>query len=116
MAITQITKVGAFTDDVAKQLNDNFADLSGTSAGGALADGRILVGSAGGASAAVVMSGDAEIINTGAVTVTGVNGVAVTADGGEIDDAATIIAAIPTANVASPAIWNDGGVLKVGTV
>jgi len=26
-----------------------------------------------------------------------------------------VIAALPTANVVSPAIWNDNGVLKVGT-
>lgn len=133
MAITTITKVGAFTDDVAKQINDNFSDLSGTSAGGALADGEILVGDSGGTSAAVAVSGDATIANTGAVTVVGVNGAAVTADGTEIDAAADLvaditataaeinaaaaaIAALPTANVASPAIWNDAGVLKVGTV
>lgn len=132
MAITTITKVGAFTDDVATQLNANFADLSATSAGGALADGEILVGDAGGASAAVAMSGDATIINDGTVTVVGVNGAAVTADGtaidaaadlvaditataAEINDAAAVIAALPTSNVASPAIWNDAGVLKVGT-
>ena len=27
----------------------------------------------------------------------------------------TLLANLPTSNVASPAIWNDGGVLKVGT-
>lgn len=116
MAITTITKVGAFTNDVAKQLNDNFADLSATSAGGALADGEILVGSAGGASAAVAMSGDATIINTGAVTVVGVNGAAVTGDGTDIQAALDLIAGISTVNVASPEIWNDAGTLKVGTV
>jgi hypothetical protein len=115
MAITTITKVGAFSDDVAQQINDNFADLSGTSAGGALADGKILVGDAEGASAAVDMSGDATIVNTGAVTVVGANGAALASDGTEIDAAVTIIAAIPTVNQASPLIWNDGGVLKVGT-
>ena len=28
MPVTQITKVGAFTDDLAKQINDNFAALA----------------------------------------------------------------------------------------
>lgn len=28
----------------------------------------------------------------------------------------TVISALPVENVASPAIWNDAGVLKVGTV
>lgn len=56
-----------FTDE-----DDN--DVQITSAGKlvfnyALADGKIIVGSAGGAAAAVDMSGDATIANTGAVTI-----------------------------------------------
>lgn len=132
MAVTTITKQGAFTADVAKQINDNFASLSASSAGGALADGEILVGDAEGVATAVAVSGDATLANDGAISVVGVNDAAVTATGTEIDTsvaftaaltatgeeidaAAAVIAALPTMNVASPAIWNDAGVLKVGT-
>ncbi len=69
MAVTTVVKQGAFTADIAKQINDNFASLSGTSAGGALTDGHILVGSALGVSTDVAMSGDATMVNTGAVTI-----------------------------------------------
>ncbi len=69
MAVTTITKVGAFTDDLATQLNTNFASLSATSAGGALADGHILVGSALGVATDVAMSGDVTILNTGATAI-----------------------------------------------
>jgi hypothetical protein len=69
MAVTTIVKQGAFTADIAKQINDNFTSLSGTSAGGALADGHILVGSSGGVSTDVAMSGDVTIINTGATAI-----------------------------------------------
>ena len=69
MAVTTIVKQGAFTADIAKQINDNFSSLSGTSAGGSLADGHILVGSALGVSTDVAMSGDVTIINTGATAI-----------------------------------------------
>jgi hypothetical protein len=69
MAVTTITKVGAFDNDVATQINDSFAALSGTSAGGALADGHILVGSGAGVATDVAMSGDVTIINTGATAI-----------------------------------------------
>ncbi len=69
MAVTTITKQGAFQADVVKQINDNFAYLGSTTAGGALADGHILVGSSGGAAADVAMSGDVAIINTGATSI-----------------------------------------------
>ncbi len=69
MAVTTVVKQGAFTADIAKQINDNFSSLSGTSAGGALTDGHILVGSALGVSTDVAMSGDVTIINTGATAI-----------------------------------------------
>ncbi len=69
MAVTTIVKQGAFTADIAKQINDNFNSLSGTSAGGALADGHILVGSALGVATDVAMSGDVSILNTGATAI-----------------------------------------------
>jgi acetylglutamate kinase len=69
MAVTTIVKQGAFTADIAKQINDNFTSLSGTSAGGALTDGHILVGSALGVSTDVAMSGDVTIVNSGATTI-----------------------------------------------
>jgi len=69
MAITTLTKVGAFTNDLASQINDNFTYLGGTSAGGALANGHILVGSAGGVATDVAMSGDVTIVASGATTI-----------------------------------------------
>lgn len=115
MAVTTITKVGAFDNDVASQINANFASLSASSAGGALASTKILVGNASNVSAAVNVSGDATLSNAGALTVTGANGAAMSSDGTDIDAAVAIIAAIPTTNQASPIIWNDNGVLKVGS-
>lgn len=76
MSQQTITQVGAFSNDVATQINDNFSELYAASVGGALADGHIIVGDAGGVAADVAMSGDATIDNTGAVTVATVNGVA----------------------------------------
>lgn len=80
-----------------------------------VAEDEIIVGQAGDVGASVPMSGDAEIDATGAVTVTGVNGAALTGDGTAIQAALDLIAGISTVNVASPEIWNDGGVLKVGS-
>lgn len=86
--------------------------FNGAVSGLALASGKIIVGDGGGDGAAVDMSGDATIDNTGAVTVVEVGG-EVAAD---VAAAAVVIAALPVVNVASPAIWNDAGVLKVGTL
>lgn len=36
-------------------------------------------------------------------------------DGDSVAAAVAIIAALPTENVESPGIWNDNGVLKLGT-
>lgn len=85
---------------------------NGAVSGIVLAQGKIIVGDAGGAGAAVDVSGDATIDDAGAVTVVEVGG-EVAAD---IAAAAVLVAAISTVNVASPEIWNDAGVLKVGTV
>lgn len=115
MAITTITKVGAFTDDVATQINDNFSSLSASTAGGTLTDAHILVGNGDDEATDVAVSGDVSLANDGAMTVTGVNGAAVTGDGTDIQAALDLIAGISTVNVASPEIWNDNGTLKVGT-
>lgn len=56
------------------KLDGNVVALSAAGVGGALADGLIIVGSGAGAAAAVALSGDASIINTGAITVTGSTG------------------------------------------
>lgn len=85
MARIEIKNEGAFDREIRKQINDNFEELYGTQAGGTLADGKILVGNVSDEAAAVDVSGDAEIDNTGAVTVTGVNGEPVTLDGAELD-------------------------------
>lgn len=116
MPITTLTKAGAFDNDNINQINANFASLAGTQAGGALASAKVLVGNAEGQAAAVDVSGDASIANTGALTVTGVNGEDVAADGAEIDAVVTVVAAIPTVDPADgETIWNDNGVLKVAS-
>ncbi len=69
MAVTTLTKVGAFTNDLATQINDNFTYLGGTTAGGALTNGHILVGSTGGVATDVAMSGDVTIIASGATAI-----------------------------------------------
>lgn len=48
--------------------------LMDSAAGGALVDGHILVGSGSNVATDVAMSGDATIVNTGAITVSAVNG------------------------------------------
>ena len=65
MAVTTLTKVGAFTNDLATQINDNFSYLSGTSAGGTLADGYIMVGNGDDVATAVALSGAITITNAG---------------------------------------------------
>ncbi len=110
-----LVKVGAFDNDLLRQINANFSELSAAAVGGALDSGKIIVGSAGNAATPRTASGDATISNTGVVAVVGVNGSALETTGAAIAAAVAIIAAIPVVNQASPAIWNDGGVLKVGT-
>ena len=115
MAQQLVKQEGAFTRTTKDIINDNFTELFGTQVGGTLEDAKILVGDAADAATAVDMSGDAEIDNTGAVTVTGVNGAALTGDGADLQAALDLIAGISAVNVASPEIWNDNGTLKVGT-
>lgn len=69
MALTTIEKQGAFTADVATQINDNFTSLAGTSAGGALTSGHILVGNGSNISTDVAMSGDVTITNAGVTAI-----------------------------------------------
>jgi hypothetical protein len=74
MSLTTITKVGAFTDDVAKQINDNFTSLSASTAGGTLTDAHILVGNGSNLATDVAVSGDVTLANTGAITVVSIGG------------------------------------------
>ena len=62
---TLATKI---TDELAL-IDTELDSLSASSVGGTLADGKIIVGNGSGAAAAVDLSGDATIANTGAVTV-----------------------------------------------
>lgn len=110
------TNGGAFTAKDIAAINEAFADLSASTAGGTLTSAHLLVGNSSNVATDTAVSGDASLSNAGAVTVTGVNGVAVTADGGEIDDTVTLIAAIPTVDPEDGStIWNDSGVLKVAS-
>lgn len=115
MSLHTIRGGGSFSAQNIREINENFDTLLGTQVGGTLADGDILVGNGDDEATAVTPSGDVSLTNAGVFTVTGLNGEALTADGAEVDAAVALIAAIPTENVASPAIWNDNGVLKVGT-
>lgn len=110
-----VKQEGVFTRQTKNIINANFAALSGTQAGGTLTDAHILVGNGADESTDVAVSGDVSLANTGAMTVTGVNGAAVTGDGTDIQAALDLIAGISTVDVASPEIWNDNGTLKVGT-
>jgi hypothetical protein len=69
MAVTTLTKVGAFTDDLATQLNDNFSYLGSVSAGGTLTNGYMLVGNGSNVATAVQMSGDVTITNAGVAAI-----------------------------------------------
>ncbi len=69
MAVTTITEVGAFTNELAKQINDNFTYLGGTTAGGTLTSAHILVGNGSNIATDVAMSGDVTITNTGATAI-----------------------------------------------
>ena len=62
---TLATKI---TDELA-DIDTELDSLSASSVGGTLADGKIIVGNGSGAAAAVDLSGDATIANTGAITV-----------------------------------------------
>lgn len=69
MSQQSITQEGALTHDTATAINSNFSELYATSVGGALADGKIIVGDSGGTAAAVDMSGDVTIDDTGATAI-----------------------------------------------
>jgi hypothetical protein len=69
MAITTITKVGAFDNDVATQVNDNFSSLGATSAGGALTSAYVLVGNGSNISTGVPLTGDVLITNAGVTSI-----------------------------------------------
>lgn len=62
---------GVFTNKNISDINSNFGELYATSVGGALAQAKIIVGDSGGSAAAVDMSGDATIDDTGAVDISG---------------------------------------------
>lgn len=69
MAISTITQVGSFSNDVAKQINDNFTSLSGSSAGGTLTSAHLLVGNSSNVATDTAITGDVTISNTGATTI-----------------------------------------------
>lgn len=125
MAQQTLVQAGVFTGEDMDKVNSNFSELYGSAPVGSLTDAHILVGDGSDVATDVAVSGDAAMANTGAVTVTGVNGAALTADGAEIQAlvdesvdilaAAALIANISTVNVASPEIWNDNGTLKLGS-
>lgn len=75
MAVTTITREGAFDHDVRTAINDNFSSLSGSTAGGTLTSAHILVGNGSNVATDVAVSGDATLANTGALTVATVGGV-----------------------------------------
>ena len=52
-----------------KEIDERFAAIEATAVGNALPSAEIIVGSAGGVSAAVAMSGDVTISNTGVTTI-----------------------------------------------
>jgi len=69
MAVTSITSVGAFTDDVATQINTNFASLSGSSAGGTLTSAHLLVGNGSNVATDTAITGDVTITNAGVTAI-----------------------------------------------
>jgi hypothetical protein len=69
MAVTTLTKVGAFTDDLATQLNDNFAYLGSSTAGGTLTNGYLLIGNGSNVATAVQLSGDVTTTNAGVTAI-----------------------------------------------
>lgn len=117
MAKQTLTQQGAFTGESLNKVNANFTELYNAAAGGfALDDGEIIVGNGSDEGAAVAVSGDAELVNTGEVTVVGLNGSATAVTGAELTAAEAIIAAIPIVDPADGVtVWNDAGVLKVAS-
>ncbi len=93
MSQQTIVQTGAFTDRSKKAINENFAELYGSPTVGSLTDAHLLVGDAADVAQDVAVSGDVSLANTGAMTVTGINGTDVTLDGGEIDTATLGVAA-----------------------
>ena len=69
MAITTIEKVGAFTNDVVTQINDNFASLSGSTAGGTLTSAHLLVGNGSNVATDTAITGDVTITNAGVTAI-----------------------------------------------
>lgn len=69
MARIILTKQGSFDADLMNAINAMFAELYGASVGGALPSGDIIVGNGGGVAAAVAMSGDGTMANTGALSI-----------------------------------------------
>ena len=69
MAITTITKVGAFSDDVASQINSNFTSLSGSTAGGTLTSAHLLVGNGSNVATDTAITGDVTISNAGVTAI-----------------------------------------------
>lgn len=69
MAITTITKVGAFDDDVATQINANFSYLSASTAGGTLTSAHLLVGNGSNVATDTAVTGDVAITNGGVTSI-----------------------------------------------
>lgn len=69
MAITTIIKQGCFDADIAKQINDNFTSLSGSTAGGTLTSAHLLVGDASNVATDTAITGDVTIDNTGVTAI-----------------------------------------------
>lgn len=69
MAQQTITKVGAFDNDVAGQINDNFDELYATTAGGTLTSAHLLVGNASNVATDTALSGDVSITNAGVTSI-----------------------------------------------
>ncbi len=69
MSITTIVKQGCFDADVAKQINDNFSSLSGSSAGGTLTSAHLLVGNSSNVATDTAITGDVTISNAGVTAI-----------------------------------------------
>jgi len=69
MSLTTIVKQGCFDADVAKQINDNFTSLSGSSAGGTLTSAHLLVGNGSNVATDTAITGDVTFSNTGVTAI-----------------------------------------------
>lgn len=69
MAQETLTQTGAFTEETLTKINDNFTELYGSTAGGALTSGHLLVGSAGNVATDTAVTGDVTITNTGVTAI-----------------------------------------------